>query len=70
MALTCLFGKLLKTCVKSDLQNYLESNDNINEIFNHTDPNTIAKILVEELSIIVESIAPSKIIQYNKKFVP
>ena len=42
----------------------------LNSIFNHTDPDIIAEILIRELSIIIECIAPSKLVQCDSKYAP
>ena len=38
--------------------------------FSHTDPNQIAEILIGELTVIIELIAPSKRVQCKSTYVP
>ena len=55
---------------KHNLEQFLENNTYINELFKWEEPNLIAEILFNELNIIVNSIAPKHKIQLNKKFAP
>ena len=41
--------------------------NNIDQVFNTDNPNTIAEIIVNEVNICIETIAPSKRIQCTKK---
>ena len=43
---------------------------NINTIFNYTEPNIIANILLFELDVIINSIAPKHRIQVRKNYSP
>ena len=48
---------------------YYHSYD-LQEIFSETDPNIIAETLINELSLIIECIAPSKKVQCSKNYAP
>ena len=52
--------KLLR---KHNLQQYFIHNSHINSVFNETDPYIIANTIINELSIIIECIAPTKKIE-------
>ena len=45
---------------KHALSQYFTHNERLNTIFNYTDPETISYILINELSIIINCIAPAK----------
>ena len=51
---------------KQNLCLYFDNNENLNTIFNHTDPNIIANILQVELNGIIDTISPPKIVQFSK----
>ena len=53
---------------KHTLNQYFDSNEVQNTVFNESDPNVIANILISELSIIIKSIEPSKIIQCTNSY--
>ena len=55
---------------KHNLEQFMENNTYIDELFQWEEPNLIAEILTNELNIIVNSIAPKPKIQLSKKFVP
>lgn len=55
---------------KYNLTSYINSSDLLNSIFNYSDPEIITNIIQLELNTIINSIAPSKIIQYKKDYVP
>ena len=59
-----------KLLTKHTLNEYFTNNDTINTIFNHTDPNIIAEILVNEISLIIECISPSRKIQCSNNYAP
>ena len=59
-----------KLLTKYNLSQYFLNNDVLNSIFSETDPNFIAETLINELSIIIECIAPSKKIQCNSTYAP
>ena len=59
-----------KLLTKHTLNQYFENNHNLNEIFSLTDPDQIAELLVYEVSIIIESIAPSKRVQCKNSYAP
>ena len=52
------------------LTNYIDNNNRLNEIFNLEDPDQIANILLSELNIIINCIAPAKKIQCKSKYAP
>ena len=45
----------------------VELNEKLHKIFHHLDSNKIAQILMEELNLIIETIAPSRIAQSKNK---
>merc|ERR1712240_483855 len=49
---------------------YLNHNTEINSIYGSCDPDYIAELLISELSIIIESISPSKHVQCSSNYVP
>merc|ERR1712101_64271 len=59
-----------KLLTRHNLNEYFSNNHFLQEIFSETDPNIIAEILLNELSIIIECIAPSKKIQCSKNYAP
>ena len=59
-----------KLLTKHALNPYFENNSEINKLFHESDPNVIANILINELSIIIESISPSKQIQCKNNHCP
>ena len=59
-----------KLLTKHTLNEYFKNNDTINTKFNYTDPNIIAEILVNEISLIIECISPSKKIQCPNNYAP
>ena len=52
------------------LTQYIDHNDRLNEIFSLDDPDQIANILLSELNLIINCIAPKKRIQVKTKFAP
>ena len=59
-----------KLLTKHNLNEYFSCNEYLNMIFQQTDPDIIAKILTRELTVIIESITPSKRIQCSNKYAP
>ena len=59
-----------KLLSKYNLNQYFSHNQFLQGIFSETDPNVIAETLVNELSIIIECIAPSKKIQCSNSYAP
>ena len=55
---------------KHNLNQYFSHNEFLQGIFSETDPNIIAETLLNELSIIIECIAPSKKIQCSNSYAP
>ena len=55
---------------KHTLSQYFLHNDNLNTIFNFTDPNIIANILHFEMDLIINCIAPRHRVQVKKKYSP
>merc|ERR1712030_82609 len=53
---------------KLNLQQYYNYNTEIQKAFNHSNPNTIAEIIINQVNIIINSIAPAKKIQCKKKY--
>ena len=49
------------------LLHYLNMTNNIDQVFNTDNPNTIAEIIVNEVNLCIETISPSKRIQCTKK---
>ena len=49
------------------LLHYLNMTNNIDQVFNTDNPNTIAEIIINEVNLCIETIAPSKRIQCTKK---
>ena len=41
-------------------------NENLNKVFNYSDPNLIAELLMPKMNIILEDITPRRLDQYNK----
>ena len=52
------------------LKNYIDHNQNLNSIFNYEDPEIIANILITELNLIINCIAPKRRVQLTKRFAP
>ena len=52
------------------MNQYFSHNEFLQGIFSETDPNIIAEKLLNELSIIIECIAPSKKIQCSNSYAP
>ena len=52
------------------LNEYFTCKDNLNLIFNTYDTDFIAETLINEISVIIESIAPSKRIQCSSNYAP
>ena len=48
----------------------IEENEKLMRIFELEDPNSIAETIVEEMNIILEELAPSKVIQLNNRSQP
>ena len=59
-----------KLLTKYNLNQYFLHNEVLQCIFSETDPNIIAETLLNELSIIIKCIAPSKKIQCVKTYAP
>ena len=59
-----------KLLTKFNLNQYFLHNQVLQCIFSETDPNIIAETLLNELSIIIECIAPSKKIQCSNSYAP
>ena len=59
-----------KLLTRHNLNEYFSHNQFLQEIFAETDPNIIAETLLNELSIIIECISPSKKIQCSKNYAP
>ena len=59
-----------KLLTRHNLNEYFSHNHILQDIFSETDPNIIAETLLNELSIIIECIAPSKKIQCSKNYAP
>ena len=55
---------------KHNLEQFLDNNTYIDKLSKWEEPNLIAEILINELSMIVNSIAPKHKIQLSKKFFP
>ena len=52
------------------LNEYFSCNDNLNLIFNTYDTDFIAKTMINEILIIIESIAPAKRVQCSSNYAP
>ena len=59
-----------KLLTKTRLKQYVDQNENLNSIFSLEDPNAVAEIIHIELNSIIESIAPSRIIQCKDNYLP
>ena len=59
-----------KLLTKHSLNQYFSHNDKLNKNFSFSDPNTIEEQLIGEMSLIIESIAQSKRIQYKNSYAP
>ena len=55
---------------KSALELAIDNSECLNSIFNYDDPDIIAEILQTELNLIIEVIAPHKVIQCKKDYIP
>ena len=47
----------------------MEQSD-LDQIFNYQDPNVIAEMLQIELNVIINSLAPAKVVQYRVDYIP
>ena len=54
---------------RNNLQQYFYNNIEIQSVFHHKDPNHIAETIINQMDIIINSIAPSKKIQCKKNYV-
>ena len=59
-----------KLLTKNRLCDAFYSNEKLNTVFNHSNPNKIADILVTEVSNIIEWLSPSKLIQHKNSYAP
>ena len=59
-----------RALTKAKLENAIFFNENLNTIFSHQDPDTIALTLQVELNSIINSIAPKKFINFKKNHAP
>ena len=59
-----------KNCTKTKLLKCLEESTIMNTLFHYTDPNLISTILQNELSNIVNCLAPPKTINYETNYAP
>ena len=55
---------------KGNLEYCFDNNENINSVFHSDDPNVISNILVSELQLIQNAIAPPKRVQVSTKLAP
>ena len=55
---------------KNTLSKHVQQSHLLNSIFSYDDPDIVADILQLELNSIINSIAPSKIVQYRKDYIP
>ena len=51
----------------NSLMKEIDSNENLGSIFKHTDPDVVANMIIEEMNLIVNKIAPAKLVQYKAK---
>ena len=54
----------------SSLTQHVQNSFLLDSIFNYDDPDTVTEILQLELNSIINSIAPSKVVQYRSDYVP
>ena len=47
---------------------YCDMNEKIDTVFDYDTPNDIADILINKINTIIETIAPSKLVQCNNKY--
>ena len=59
-----------KLLTRERLQQLWDSNDIIKSTLYSTDPKYISQCIINELSIIIETLSPSKLIQCEKKYAP
>ena len=59
-----------KLLTKHTLNEYFSHNDTLNTIFNYTDPEIVANILIKEITLIINCIAPPKKIQFTNNYAP
>ena len=62
--------KSFKLLSKNTLLKFINSSSILNDIFNYVDPNMIANILQLELNSIINVIAPTRIVQFKKNYIP
>ena len=55
---------------KNTLNLYVKNSTLLNSIFNYTDPDIITNLIQLELNTIINFIAPPKIVQFSKNYVP
>ena len=55
-----------KNLIASILMPLIEDNDNLQGIFRTSDPDVIARTLTDEIDVIIEKVAPSKMVQIKK----
>ena len=55
---------------KSTLSQHVKQSHLLNSFFSYDDPDIVADILQLELNSIIDSIVPSKIVQYRKDYIP
>ena len=55
---------------KLKLENAIIFNENLNTIFNHKDPDTIANIFQMEMNNIIDHLAPLKVVNFKKNYAP
>ena len=65
-----LITRKSKLLTKHTLNEYFSCITFLQEIFSETDPNIIAETLINELSLIIECIAPSRKVQCSKSYTP
>ena len=57
-----------KLLTKHTLNEYFSHNDTLNTIFNYTDPEIVANVLINEITLIINCIAPPKKIQCSNNY--
>ena len=60
----------MKLLSKKRLCEAFSFNDRLNSVFNTSNPNRIADIIVQEVSDIIEFLAPCKLIQHKNSYAP
>ena len=65
-----IFTRDKSLLTKYNLQQYLNNNTYINDLFKWEDPNLVSEILLNELHIIINAIAPKKRIQVKNDYCP